>query len=238
MADQMALPPLGFRTFGWTGFVAVRASPLESPLEARAFDDDVKALSALAEAAARADSVMDALVRWRDEGGEGLEGLDSPDWLLAGADDRADPGAGREREPFRWRFEAYAPTRVDVRDDGAERVARFGVDASDDAPPAFARALVGVASCLLLAAAAWACARAVLATCDWARRAAFGEAEAAEERAGGAPAVDEVSLAAPLLVTYETEERAISHPRDGDDEDDGEQLLVLVPAEPEGRGAR
>ena len=46
----------------------------------------------------------------------------------------------------------------------------------------------------------------------------------------------EVSLAAPLLVAYETEERATDDPsRDDDDDDDGEQLLVVVPAEVEGR---
>jgi hypothetical protein len=48
--------------------------------------------------------------------------------------------------------------------------------------------------------------------------------------------VDEVSLAAPLLdFAYETEERAISRARDEGGDGDGEQLLVLVPLEPEGR---
>ena len=97
-----------------------------------------------------------------------------------------------------------------------------------------ARALVGASSLLLVVAAAVACVQAVLVACDWACRAVFGEE--AEEADGVASAVDEVSLAAPLLdFAYETEERAISRARDEGGDGDGEQLLVLVPLEPEGR---
>ena len=90
-------------------------------------------------------------------------------------------------------------------------------------------------------AAAVACARLVLFACDLFCRAVFGEEEE-EAMANGKAFVDveEVSLAAPLLVAYETEERAFDdHDRSRDEtsDDDGEQLLVLVPAEP-GEGRR
>ena len=322
MADQMALPRLGFGSFGSThGFFAVRAgsafggaldaldaasvfaqpervtravyfsralgdfqkahtggsasssarsdgaldtTPIGAVLVRRADDGaardepflverDFEAFDDFAEAAARADSVMDALVRWRDATSGGVAyGGDGADTGRSGRERERE----REPEPFRSWVARRAPTRDIARasathshrsradaDGCRPRGARFfGADANDALPPPFARALVGVASFLLVAAAAAACARATLAACDWACRAAFGEEEEEEEGASFAPSVDEVSLAAPLLVKYETEERAIAHgmERDGVGEDDGEQLLVLVPAEPEGftRAAR
>ena len=195
--------------------------------DARDFDArdfDFEAFDAFADAAARADSVMDALVRWRDV-----------------TSTRAVP-----REPaLRAWFETGAPRESDAKD---AKAAALGVefkpraprrvdanDADDDAPPPLARALVGASSLLLVVAAAVACVQAVLAACDWACRAVFGEeAEEADEVSAGS--VDEVSLAAPLLdFAYETEERAISRARDEGGDGDGEQLLVLVPLEPEGR---
>ena len=129
----------------------------------------------------------------------------------------------RDAELAGVEFTSRAPRRVDAN------------DADDDTPPLnVARALVGASSLLLVVAAAVACVQAVLVACDWACRAVFGEE--AEEADGVASAVDEVSLAAPLLdFAYETAERAISRARDEGGDGDGEQLLVLVPLEPEGR---
>ena len=208
--------------------VSRRAEETSETSDARDFDArdfDFEAFDAFADAAARADSVMDALVRWRDV-----------------TSTRAVP-----REPFRAWFETEtgAPRESDAKD---AKDAALGVefkpraprrvdanDADDDAPPPLARALVGASSLLLVVAAAVACVQAVLAACDWACRAVFGEeAEEADEVSAGS--VDEVSLAAPLLdFAYETEERAISRARDEGGDGDGEQLLVLVPLEPEGR---
>lgn len=194
-------------------------------------DFDFEAFDAFADAAARADSVMDALVRWRDVTSTVPAVPREPfrAWF------ETDTGAPRESESEKKsdagakdaalgvEFKPRAPRRVDAN------------DADDDAPPPLARALVGASSLLLVVAAAVACVQAVLAACDWACRAVFGEeAEEADEVSAGS--VDEVSLAAPLLdFAYETEERAISRARDEGGDGDGEQLLVLVPLEPEGR---
>lgn len=187
---------------------------------------DFEAYDALADAAARADSVMDALVRWRDVTSTHADTTHAPfrAWFETGAPRETDAGAqqGRGRTQI-VEFKSRAPRRVDAN------------DANDDTPPLnVARALVGASSLLLVVAAAVACVQAVLVACDWACRAVFGEE--AEEADGVASAVDEVSLAAPLLdFAYETEERAISRARDEGGDGDGEQLLVLVPLEPEGR---
>ena len=194
---------------------------------------DFEAYDALADAAARADSVMDALVRWRDVTSTHADTTHAPfrAWFETGAlkgetDAGAQSGRGlshRDAELAGVEFTSRAPRRVDAN------------DADDDTPPLnVARALVGASSLLLVVAAAVACVQAVLVACDWACRAVFGEE--AEEADGVASAVDEVSLAAPLLdFAYETEERAISRARDEGGDGDGEQLLVLVPLEPEGR---
>ena len=183
---------------------------------------DFEAFDAFADAAARADSVMDALVRWRDvTSTRAVPREPFRAWFETGAPRESDAGA--KDAALGVEFKPRAPRRVDAN------------DADDDAPPPLARALVGASSLLLVVAAAVACVQAVLAACDWACRAVFGEeAEEADEVSAGS--VDEVSLAAPLLdFAYETEERAISRARDEGGDGDGEQLLVLVPLEPEGR---
>ena len=188
-------------------------------------DFDFEAFDAFADAAARADSVMDALVRWRDvTSTRAVPREPFRAWFETGEPRASDAGAqqGRGRTQI-VEFKSRAPRRVDAN------------DADDDIPPLnVARALVGASSLLLVVAAAVACVQAVLVACDWACRAVFGEE--AEEADGVAGSVDEVSLAAPLLdFAYETEERAISRARDEGGDGDGEQLLVLVPLEPEGR---
>ena len=184
-------------------------------------DFDFEAFDAFADAAARADSVMDALVRWRDvTSTRAVPREPFRAWFETGEPRASDAGA--KDAALGVEFKPRAPRRVDAN------------DADDDAPPPLARALVGASSLLLVVAAAVACVQAVLVACDWACRAVFGEE--AEEADGVAGSVDEVSLAAPLLdFAYETEERAISRARDEGGDGDGEQLLVLVPLEPEGR---
>ena len=184
-------------------------------------DFDFEAFDAVADAAARADSVMDALVRWRDvTSTRAVPREPFRAWFETGEPRASDAGA--KDAALGVEFKPRAPRRVDAN------------DADDDAPPPLARALVGASSLLLVVAAAVACVQAVLVACDWACRAVFGEE--AEEADGVAGSVDEVSLAAPLLdFAYETEERAISRARDEGGDGDGEQLLVLVPLEPEGR---
>ena len=196
--------------------------------DARDFDArdfDFEAFDAFADAAARADSVMDALVRWRDVTSTRAVPREPAlrAWFETGAPRESEKNAGAKDAALGVEFKPRAPRRVDAN------------DADDDAPPPLARALVGASSLLLVVAAAVACVQAVLAACDWACRAVFGEeAEEADEVSAGS--VDEVSLAAPLLdFAYETEERAISRARDEGGDGDGEQLLVLVPLEPEGR---
>lgn len=189
-------------------------------------DFDFEAFDAFADAAARADSVMDALVRWRDvTSTRAVPREPFRAWFETetGAPRESEKNAGAKDAALGVEFKPRAPRRVDAN------------DADDDAPPPLARALVGASSLLLVVAAAVACVQAVLAACDWACRAVFGEeAEEADEVSAGS--VDEVSLAAPLLdFAYETEERAISRARDEGGDGDGEQLLVLVPLEPEGR---
>ena len=187
-------------------------------------DFDFEAFDAFADAAARADSVMDALVRWRDVTSTRAVPREPAlrAWFETGAPRESDAKDAKDAS-LGVEFKPRAPRRVDAN------------DADDDAPPPLARALVGASSLLLVVAAAVACVQAVLAACDWACRAVFGEeAEEADEVSAGS--VDEVSLAAPLLdFAYETEERAISRARDEGGDGDGEQLLVLVPLEPEGR---
>jgi len=187
-------------------------------------DFDFEAFDAFADAAARADSVMDALVRWRDVTSTRAVPREPAlrAWFETGAPRESDAKDAKDAA-LGVEFKPRAPRRVDAN------------DADDDAPPPLARALVGASSLLLVVAAAVACVQAVLAACDWACRAVFGEeAEEADEVSAGS--VDEVSLAAPLLdFAYETEERAISRARDEGGDGDGEQLLVLVPLEPEGR---
>ena len=195
-------------------------------------DESFEAFDDLAEAVARADSVMDALVRWRDDSESGDERLSRTPFPFAAWFETSAP---LEEEAF---YEEEAPRRRQSPKP-PRPYAREGFSLDDDdardASPA-TRAAVGVAAFLLMVAAAVACARLVLAACDWFCRAVFGEEEeeAFAEKEDAFVDVAEVSLAAPLLVAYETEERA-TDARDDDDDDDGEQLLVVVPAEAEGR---
>eukprot|EP00228_Micromonas_bravo_P000647 CAMPEP_0203004022 /NCGR_PEP_ID=MMETSP1401-20130829/2167_1 /ASSEMBLY_ACC=CAM_ASM_000894 /TAXON_ID=38833 /ORGANISM="Micromonas pusilla, Strain CCAC1681" /LENGTH=354 /DNA_ID=CAMNT_0049745613 /DNA_START=52 /DNA_END=1116 /DNA_ORIENTATION=+ len=231
----------GFKEAPAIGAVLVNdASSLERTESRRDASDDFEAFDDLAEAVARADSVMDALVRWRDDSKSDEQSSErqfsSPfaAWF--------ETSAPFEEEAF---FEEEAPRRRQTppRPYGREG---YSLDETSDAPDASpaTRAAVGVAAFLLVVAAAVACARLVLFACDLFCRAVFGEEEEEEAVANGKAFVDveEVSLAAPLLVAYETEERAMDdhrdHSRDETSEtSDGEQLLVVVPAEP-GEGRR
>jgi hypothetical protein len=216
------------------------AASLERTESRRDASDDFEAFDDLAEAVARADSVMDALVRWRDDSKSDEQSSErqfsSPfaAWF--------ETSAPFEEEAF---FEEEAPRRrhTPPRPYGREG---YSLDETSDAPDASpaTRAAVGVAAFLRVVAAAVACARLVLFACDLFCRAVFGEEEEEEAMANGKAFVDveEVSLAAPLLVAYETEERLMDdhrdHSRDETSEtSDGEQLLVVVPAEP-GEGRR
>ena len=233
----------GFKEAPAIGAVLVNdAASSERTESRRDASDDFEAFDDLAEAVARADSVMDALVRWRD-------------------DSKSDEQSSERQfsSPFAAWFETSAPfeeeaffeesslrrrqTQKPPRPYGREG---YSLDETSDAPDASraTRAAVGVAAFLLVVAAAVACARLVLFACDLFCRAVFGEEEEEEAMANGKAFVDveEVSLAAPLLVAYETEERLMDDHRDRsrdetDTSDDGEQLLVLVPAEP-GEGRR
>ena len=231
----------GFKEAPAIGAVLVNdASSSERTESRRDASDDFEAFDDLAEAVARADSVMDALVRWRD-------------------DSKSDEQSSERQfsSPFAAWFETSAPFEEEAffeesslrrrqtppRPYGREGYSLVDDDDAPDASPA-TRAAVGVAAFLLVVAAAVACARLVLFACDLFCRAVFGEEEEEEAMANGKAFVDveEVSLAAPLLVAYETEERAMDdhrdHSRDETSEtSDGEQLLVLVPAEP-GEGRR
>lgn len=229
----------GFKEAPAIGAVLVNdASSSERTESRRDASDDFEAFDDLAEAVARADSVMDALVRWRDDSKSDEQSSErqfsSPfaAWF--------ETSAPFEEEAF---FEEEAPRRRQTppRPYGREG---YSLDETSDAPDASpaTRAAVGVAAFLLVVAAAVACARLVLFACDLFCRAVFGEEEEEEAVANGKAFVDveEVSLAAPLLVAYETEERAMDdrdRSRDETSDDDGEQLLVLVPAEP-GEGRR
>ena len=229
----------GFKEAPAIGAVLVNdAASLERTESRRDASDDFEAFDDLAEAVARADSVMDALVRWRDDSKSDEQSSErqfsSPfaAWF--------ETSAPFEEEAF---FEEEAPRRRQTppRPYGREG---YSLDETSDAPDASpaTRAAVGVAAFVLVVAAAVACARLVLFACDLFCRAVFGEEEEEEAMANGKAFVDveEVSLAAPLLVAYETEERAMDdrdHSRDETSDDDGEQLLVLVPAEP-GEGRR
>lgn len=231
----------GFKEAPAIGAVLVNdASSSERTESRRDASDDFEAFDDLAEAVARADSVMDALVRWRDDSKSDEQSSErqfsSPfaAWF--------ETSAPFEEEAF---FEEEAPRRrhTPPRPYGREG---YSLDETSDAPDASpaTRAAVGVAAFLLVVAAAVACARLVLFACDLFCRAVFGEEEEEEAMANGKAFVDveEVSLAAPLLVAYETEERLMDDHRDRsrdetETSDDGEQLLVVVPAEP-GEGRR
>jgi hypothetical protein len=234
----------GFKEAPAIGAVLVNdAASSERTESRRDASDDFEAFDDLAEAVARADSVMDALVRWRDDSNRDERSSDGPQFS----------------SPFAAWFETSAPfeeeaffeesslrrrqTQKPPRPYGREGSSLDETSDAPDASPA-TRAAVGVAAFLLVVAAAVACARLVLFACDLFCRAVFGEEEEEEAMANGKAFVDveEVSLAAPLLVAYETEERLMddhfAQPRDETDtSDDGEQLLVLVPAEP-GEGRR
>tara|TARA_B110000977_G_scaffold201849_1_gene299303 strand:- start:21636 stop:22496 length:861 start_codon:yes stop_codon:yes gene_type:complete len=173
-----------------------------------------------AEALANADSVMDALVRLEDMRGDVSDIGD-----ISGMGDISTTG---KQSGTRSDTESKFRPNVDGQM-SQKREKRFHHN-----QPSFGgqRVVVGLVSFCLVIAAATVCAQLVLLVTEWVCRVLFGEEEDEETEGDHSEmSVAEVSHATPLLVDFDDDAvNLVDFAKDGE-----EQLLVIVPMEPEGR---